>query len=266
MSHYHVGYPMFDYLCDGVYWDWEEEERNIGYSDENIFDEEKVNNEIIFSRKFSSSETYRTYHFFDLLISNISEIVKRYCKYENLTVDYAEVAKQKNVLKDIILVHIADLDLQFNLNDITKINTIIPDIYINKNRKSVYNRVGLIQNLLHELASEQKKDIADLDKEVMRKLLSLCRLHIAISDIRKKNINLIKRELIQNHFDSMDYSPPLYVTTLNKQYVQSWKKRHLKSLLHFCPEDVRLILRNLINLKQPFNKSAVQEVIFYTNE
>lgn len=254
------------YLCDGVYWNWDAEQ-DVELSKENDFASEYVTQmaeaeEVAFSKNFSSSEAYRSHHFFEVLTANIPYIANRYCRYENLSKDYAEVAMQKNVLKDIAFVHATDLGINFTLKHIKKLDEIVLNIYNNTPRNSVYNRVGTLQHFLHECTLEQGNKIDCLNREVMRKLLSLCRLHIAISDVRKKNIDLIKDELIKNNLDSKEHSQTPYVIMLNRQYIQNWKQRHLRSLLHFCPLVERNTLKGLINLKQPFNNAAVQEVLF----
>ncbi|EGX6964349.1 hypothetical protein JGJ17_003592 [Vibrio alginolyticus] len=267
--------PMYYYLGDGIYWNWDrvqdDELQDVEISREDV-ERSKADDlaskyeiqmaEEAFSKSFSSSEAYRSYHFFNVLISNMSYIANRYCQYESLSKDYAEVAMQKDVLKDILFVHATDLGINLTLNHIKKLDEIVLDAYNNKNRNSVYNRVGTLQRFIHQCSLDEGKQIDYLDREVMRKLLSLCRLHIAISDVRKKNIDLIKGELIQNNFDSKHNSSVPYVKMLNRKYIQHWKKRHLRSLLHFCPEAERWTLKELINLKQPFDKVAVQRVIF----
>ncbi|MFM2608298.1 hypothetical protein AAFX30_11790 [Vibrio chagasii] len=259
--------PMYYYLSDGVYWNWDAEdsvERSI--EDRHVPDYKKlIAKEIAFSKSFTCSEAYRSHHFFKLLASNMPYMANRYCQYECLSKDYAEVAMQKNVLKDIVFVHSTSLGLSFTLDHIKTLGVIVTDIYTNTSRNNVYNRVNTLQSFIHKCTLEEGKDVSNLDKQVMRKLLSLCRLHIAISDIKKGSFELIKDELIQNNLDSKANSHPPYVTMFKKQYVPNWKKRHLKSLLHFCPEHERVVLRGLISLKQPFTIEAVQEVIFNKN-
>ncbi|MFH0257076.1 hypothetical protein ACGRL8_08495 [Vibrio rumoiensis] len=256
--------PTYYYLSDEVYWDWDAEQDVEGAftAEQEIIMAE----EVIFSKRFNSSEAYRTHHFFDILDSNMPYIATRYCRYEGLSKDYSEVAMQNNVLKDIIFIHAIDLSINFTLEHIVKLNDIVLNIYHNKNRKSVYNRVGTLQHFLHKCTAENGKKVESLDREVMRKLLSLSRLHIAISDIRKKNIDLIKDELLQNHLDLKKDSPSPYVVMLNRQYIHHWEKRHLKSLLHFCPQVERSTLKGLLNLKQPFNNDSVQEILFLRNK
>ncbi|MFA0553875.1 hypothetical protein AB4538_23850 [Vibrio lentus] len=253
-----------DYLCDGVYWNWDSEQDLEPSSEDDLTsqDEIKMIEEVTFSESFSSSEAYRSHHFFGILTSNLPYMANRYCRYENLSKDYAEVAMQKNVLKDIAFVHATNLGINLTLKHIKKLDEIVMDIYNNTPRYSVYNRVGTLQHFLHECTLEQGKKIDCLDRDVMRKLLSLCRLHIAISDIRKKNIDLIMDELIKNNLDSNKNSLTPYVSKLNRQYITNWKQRHLRSLLHFCPLVERQILKGLINLKKPFNNAAVQYVLF----
>ncbi|MFS1940441.1 hypothetical protein BCU90_11070 [Vibrio lentus] len=256
--------PMYYYLSDGVYWNWDAKQdvelsRGDGLTSEY---EAQIAEEIVFSKSFTSSEAYRSHHFFKVLTSNMPYMANRYCQYENLSKDYAEVAMQKNVLKDIVFVHSTNLSISFTLAHIKKLDVIVLDIYNNINRNTVYNRVGTLQSFLHECTLAQGKQISRLDIEVMRKLLSLCRLHIAISDVRKKSIDLIKEELFQNNLDSKGNSHSPYVSMLKKQYIPNWKKRHLRSLLHFCPQVEREVLKGLISLKQPFNNVAVQEIIF----
>ncbi|MGR5318500.1 hypothetical protein [Vibrio sp. PNB22_2_2] len=255
--------PMYYYLSDGVYWDWDAEQGDLTSEHET---EKAIAEEIVFSKSFNTSEAYMSHHFFEILTSNIPYISHRYCRYEGLSKDYAEVAMQKHVLKDIVFVHAADLGIKFTLNHIKNLDAIALNIYNNTNRNSVYNRVGTLQRFLHECVLDNGKQVEHLDREVMRKLLSLSRLHIAISDIRKKNIDLIKDELLQNHLDSKKNAPTNYVEMMNRQYIKNWNKRHLRSLLHFCPQVEREILKGLLNLKQPFNNDAVQEVIFQRNK
>ncbi|EGU0150145.1 hypothetical protein JFQ72_004391 [Vibrio parahaemolyticus] len=254
--------PTYYYLCDGVYWNWDAAQKEEDALIEERATQMAIDEEVAFSKSFSSSEAYRSHHFFEVLTSNMPYIANRYCRYEGLSKDYAEVAMQKNVLKDIVFVHATDLDINFTLNHIKKLDEIVLNIYNNTNRNSVYNRVGRLQRFLHECILENGKPIEYLDREVMRRLLSLSRLHIAISDVRKKSIDLIKDELIQNNLDSKDNSPIPYVVMLNRQYIQNWKKRHLRSLLHFCPQVERNTLKGLLNLTQPFNTEAVLEVLF----
>ncbi|MDH1316216.1 hypothetical protein N5C36_19280 [Shewanella xiamenensis] len=251
--------PDYYYLCDGVYWNWDLENHTENRTN---YDELKRAEEVTFSKSFRSSEAYRLHHFFEILTSNMRYMANRYCQYEILPKDYAEVAIQKTVLKDIVYKHATALGISLSLNQINNLDGIVLNIYQNKGRDSVYNRVGVIQALLHSWTLEEGLKIEELDRELMRRLLSLCRLHIAISDIRKKKINLILDELIRNNLDAKESSANAYVAMLNRNYIPSWRKRHLKSLLHFCPREDRRVLKGLLNLKQPFNNVAVQEVIF----
>lgn len=256
--------PDYYYLCDGVYWNWDLENNTDIREEEPLTSsyENRFTDEISFSKKFSSSEAYRAHHFFEVLSSNMRYAANRYCQYESLSKDYAEVAMQKNILKDIVFVHATALGLNLALNYIKTLDEIVLNTYKNKKHNSVYNRVAVLQLFIHKCTLEEGKRIEHLDREMMRKFLSLCRLHIAISDIRKKNINFIKDELVQNFLEAKENPPINYITMLNRKHIQNWKKRHLKSLLHFYKPKERKILKRLINLKQPFSNTEVQEVIF----
>ncbi len=119
---------------------------------------------------------------------------------------------------------------------------------------------------MHAFTLDAGNDLNVLDREVMRRLLSLCRLHIAISDLKKKDLDLIKVELVQNKLASEEINESPYIKMFNRKHIPYWKKRHLKSLLHFSKQEDRIILRGLLNLKQPFSFADVQNVLSKTEK
>lgn len=257
-------YDISDYyLGDGVYWDWDRANPQEDYElDPPVEDKELADmlKEVEFAQILNSWEAARLHHFFEILCSNIPNIAERYCQYEGLAKDYAEVAMQRDVLKDIAFVHASKLEINFAFHHITRLNELVLTIYDNANRRNVYDRVGTLQRFFHECALETGKRVEDLDREIMRRFLSLSRLHIAISDARKKNLDIIKDELTQNYWAEKYTSVPPYVKLLNRQYIKNWKKRHLRSLLHFCPEAARVALKDLLNLTQPFDIEALEKI------
>ena len=266
------GNNIFHYLCDGIYCDinadyeyeqklLENEELMARHKKER---EEEKNKLIDTSLLFIDSECFRNYIFFQKFNDNKDYIVKRYCKYEGLPPDYADVAIQKHVLKDIIISHIRRLNLAISIDEIKSLDGLISEIYSNKKRLNVYSRVGKIQKFIHKLEeSNSLSTTHQLNSVIISRLLSLTRLHISLHDASRNDISIIKNELIKNNeeIDKLGDAIPIYVYKNKKKFIESWKRRHLKSLFHFLPEDIRQKLLKILKLKQPFSCNQIIDIV-----
>lgn len=271
------------YLCDGVYaswWLWETEVYVWG--PESIFWETEDNNQDkhdevrdsaelkemakllerqnleykrrikILSLTVGTAEAFRQNLFNDVLRRGLQSMAIRYCDYENLPSDYAEVALQKFILADSIEQHLKMQSITLSEREFNELAGIVANLYKNKNNKNIYSRVGEIQHYVHLKAKKYLGNHGELklNSEIMRKLLSLSRLHLNIVDLKKSNIDVIINELKVNHQTrGRKIDPfPNYLLKAGKRFIKNWKVRHLRSLLFFATRDERDFLQKLLKM------------------
>ncbi len=202
---------------------------------------------------FESNLSIRNYLVKKILINNEKYMIRRYAKKENLPIKYSIVAEQKEAL-DILLKNFLKQVARINLNENirTDIQQIIHATYENKENNTAYQRVGFIRSYIYETVKKQYgSDLGcDLPPEPTRCLLSACRLHFNLFDIRKNNLEYLKSQIALNESQyNIEMKAPLLLRhkNSNKKVTPHWKAQHMNTLLYFNDESSRKVINAILN-------------------
>jgi len=219
----------------------------------------------LLSQKVKSAKEFRQLIFNIVLNDGLKRMALRYCKFENLPSDYSEAALQKNILVDVIDRHIKNLGIVLSQIEIDELTRLVIQLYSNEKNKNIYSRVTEVQLFVHSKAIIHLGDGGDLklNTEIMRKLLSISRLHLNIADIKKGNISLIINELKINKLqrDSKQESFPNYLYKVEKRYIKNWTVRHLRSIFYFAKPEERNLLQKLLKVKDSLSIDDLIELL-----
>ena len=116
-------------------------------------------------------------------------ILNRYFNKERLPKDYYFLVQNKGALNILLSRLFTKLLGELNVNIQKKIEDICELIYINELLRTPYSRVGDIQKIIHEVVDHELgyEFHKQLDKEVIRVFLSICRLHINFYDFKYRD-------------------------------------------------------------------------------
>jgi len=188
-----------------------------------------------------------------LINDGLDRMICRYAQKENLSLEYVEIAQQKNCLSILIngfLKKFGNYALTKEL--IIQVNNIIEDIYINDELEIVYKRVSKIQKFLHGKIDEKHGKASHLNIPVkpIKDLLSASRLHLNIYDIKYKDINSLLYLFCRSKeaSDAELAKPSKIALAKNKRYVKNWQVRHMKSLIYLFPQLDRSKIHRIMNL------------------
>ena len=192
---------------------------------------------------------------------NLDDMIIRYAEIESLPKEHVKIVKLNNCLEILIkgfFKKVGGFVLTSNLID--EIDSFIESIYINDDLKIVYERVSEIQRFIHENIDFKYGSNAHqkLPVKHIKNLLSASRLHLNIYDIKYMDscplILLIERsneastaEKINNKKISLPKG---------KKYIKNWRVRHMRPLLYFNYESVKIKIQNIYELddKLPINE------------
>lgn len=163
----------------------------------------------------------------------VSEILKsavsRFCQLENLPNNFISCSWDRASFESIISQYLMALGVNFGVIQREELKKFLNSVFRNTREFSIYDRVGLLRDFVVSLKGTQ-----ELDKELMRQLLSISRLFINVIEFKNqsphylyKQIQLIKAEEERERMLSL----PSY---RGKKFVKNWKVRHLRSLLDYA--------------------------------
>lgn len=219
---------------------------------------------------FKSNLSIRN-HLVNVILANDEKyMVRRYSQKENLPFKYSLVAEQKEGLDILIknfLKQIARIALNENIR--AEIHELIQNIYENEGNKTAYQRVALIKSYIYEaVKSKYGSDIGcDLPSNPTRCILSACRLHLNLFDIRKNNLDYLKKQIILNksQYNTEMNTPIISIhDNSNKKITQHWKAQHMKTLLYFNHESSRKVIGSILNLNVKLERVDYLESILST--
>jgi hypothetical protein len=179
------------------------------------------------------------------IISNklLDSAIKKYCYMEKIPQSLAFSTWDLTNLLCIVQQYIDALDASFQIEDKSRLRILVKSILINEMSDSVYERVGYMRSFINKLNCKKA-----LDKELMRQLLSICRLFINILDINSRDIHYIKNQINKNKFlieKEMESSLPSY---RGKKFIKNWKVRHLRDIIEYAPLSGQSAYNELLGL------------------
>jgi hypothetical protein len=245
---------------------WYEEDREYRQRRQNEKERKKYTLKVkLLSQKVKTAEEFRQLLLKIVLDDRLKSMALRYCEFEKLPSDYSDVALQKNVLVGVIDQHIKKLGIVLSQIEIDELTMLVIQLYNNEENKNIYSRVTDIQSFVHSKAKIYLGDGGELklNTEMMRKLLSISRLHLNIADIKKGNISLIINELKINkqQRESKQESFPNYLYKAEKRYIKNWKVRHLRSIFYFAMPEERELIQNLLKVKDSVSIDGLIELL-----
>lgn len=133
---------------------------------------------------------------------------------------------------------------------------------------TAYERTGLIQSAIHEIAREAfgPSGHQRLDRESMRTLLSLARLHFSAAELKAigglddlRDLDQLYATARRDLEDESLRAPPV-----GGRRIKNWRSRHLYPLPHLFPYSVRYALARA--LQEPGGNQASPERSVLVNE
>lgn len=177
----------------------------------------------------------------DILKLGQNYAIGRYARWENLPYEAAATAIYPNGIRALLYQYFASEEILRKSNYRPRLSKAIKDALEDKELVAYY-RTRFIQTAIHQLANADgnpKGHIA-LDKNNIRNILSLCRLHFA-------NMECNVSHLSQLHEVSLRYKQARNLVSKGgalKQIatgstISNWELRHLHTLTYFYPYAIR---------------------------
>lgn len=189
----------------------------------------------------------------------LSSLIKRYRLQVGLSLSYVEIAKLDNAL-EILIKSILKKYNYIMLKELTnEIDEFVSILRYNVFEDIIYDRVNSIQKFIHEKV-QQKNGIDSHKKMIikdMRNVLSACRLHLNLQDM--KNMDIYKFNLLwKKNKKSMEneLNNPALPEIFSGNYIPNWKYNRMSLLTDLLsPRDLNTIETiNIINKKLERNK------------
>lgn len=219
---------------------------------------------------FESNLSIRNHLVKRTLVNDEKYMIRRYAQKENLPQKYSLVAEQKeglDILLKNFLKQIARIDLNERIR--AEIHDLIQKTYENEGNKTAYQRVGLIRSYIYEtVKSKYGSDIGcDLPSSPTRCILSACRLHLNLFDIRKNNLEYLKSQISLNESQyNIEMQTPLLSMhkKSNKKIIPHWKAQHMKTLLYFNNKSSREVIDSILNLDVKLERANYLDSVLFT--
>ncbi len=111
-----------------------------------------------------------------------------------------------------------------------------------------YNRTGLLQAALHRIADDFPihPGGGSLERERMRVILSLARLHFSTLELRLMSIEELRLLLVIYDTERAAAGQDETRVTTNGRLIRAWRQRHVQPLLSFYPYVIRHGLRRAL--------------------
>ena len=146
------------------------------------------------NQKFSHQDIFAIIYKMNVM-DDKDNILNRYFEKERLPKDYYYLVQNKGALNILLSRLLTKYLGELNVKIQKEIEDICDSIYVNELLRTPYSRVGDIQKLIHEVV-DYKMGYGfhnQLDKEVMRVFLSVCRLHVNFYDFKYRDYIYFKK-------------------------------------------------------------------------
>lgn len=193
--------------------------------------------------------------------------VARYAHLENLSYSSAITATFPHGIRALLNQYMAG---EPTLADPYR-RKVVPRIFhsaISAPGLTAYDRAGLVRQSLHQhaIATEGPKGHLRLDRDGMRDMLSLCRLHFTVHECHVRSIS---------EFQALNRRYELARTAtarecdqgqaMNGEFIRNWRMRHLHPLTFFFPYSIRnslsrAVLHATVSRTPPDRTTAVNEL------
>ncbi len=188
----------------------------------------------------TQGESTKTATFFLSRTYTYEKIFKKYAEKEKLPSELMAIIKENNCFKLLTQLFarnfLKKIISEEDIHDLQKLSSMI---YMNIGFESAYSRTGLFQKYLHQLTSKylDRTAINRIPSELMRMILSACRLHISYFD--ELNFTITELKCIHDKTEqdlnsaisnkrSIFFVEDIDLSHLpNKRYIKNWKIRHL---------------------------------------
>jgi len=162
--------------------------------------------------------------------------IDKYVEKEELPIIFVDMAKQKDglyiILKNFFIKNCNFTPYSDLVNDVI---TFTKYIYTDVNDKIVYDQVSIIQKFIHTKVQEDQGKNAhlNLNKLLMKNILSACRLHLEIHYFKYKDIDLLleQNSITEKEANTEIYNPKKRILLPTQKYVPIWrvKGNHIRS-------------------------------------
>lgn len=129
-----------------------------------------------------------------------------------------------------------------------------------KDGMTAYSRTALLQAALHRVADDTPTHPggARLDRERMRVMLSLARLHFSTIELKLMSIDELRLLLTTYEAERATAGRDETRITTNGRLIRGWRQRHIQSLVNLYPYAIRHGLRRaLVHQAGSFDRTAL---------
>lgn len=180
-------------------------------------------------------------------------IIKRYAHRERLPAEFTSAAGRSDAIPILIKSFLRKVLRVFPRQDLAnEILALSSELHHNCEKKTVFDRVGVIQAYIHRKADETNGAGAHLDlpNGIIRHVLSSCRLHLSIQDMFGQSITywsvVWDAEVARSQEEAAN--PKAGFIPVGKRRTKYWRVPQMKPLTHFSSRKCRGILNELAKL------------------
>ncbi|MGR0279506.1 hypothetical protein ACUM5Y_10705 [Marinomonas dokdonensis] len=254
-----------NYLCDGVYGGPFKDEIEGDEFSAKILNKEDFNN-IFYRISLNDDLSYSPLELLDSIFKKIltPEVIRltlvRYCRSESISTSYSRVFGGGYNISDVVSSNLNGFCIFDSVISIKELSDFFEMLGCEKDL-TPYEKVGEVQRKIHhEYDVRNGRDsYLKMDKEVMRKTLSIIRLHFLKCEVERIDLKSFIMLLDRNLKKSKEVRNivPGYVEKSNSVYVESWGARYQHTLYFYLPENYRKFINKLIRLSKTKDKNDI---------
>ena len=200
-----------------------------------------------------------------------SYAIARYARWEHLDYSLALTATLPHGIRALVNQFLAAESITHTRYTDASIRTVLDPNQADG--MIAYNRTGLLQAAIHRIADDTRRhswaaraadDISThlggrrLDRERMRVMLSLARLHFSTLELRLMTIDKLRLLLAMYETERAAAGQDETRITTNGRFIRSWRRRHIQPLLNLYPYAIRHGLsRTLAHGEDSFDRAAL---------
>lgn len=206
-----------------------------------------------------------------LLLDNLDYMIFTYTKKESLPNSFMYISKQNSCISILIKGVLKKYKFIMDINIAKEIDELEKEIYINKDKLIVYDRVGIIQKFIHNKMNKKygKNGYLKLSAILMKNTLSALRLHLNIHDIKKLGIKKLIETIKQSEKISINEEKhPFKIKYDGSVSLENSKRiRDIKSLIDFSYFNVSKKVYDISELKENISIEIFKDEVIsiYTN-
>jgi hypothetical protein len=223
-----------------------------------------------------TSETIRL-----MIVDEVNYIIKRFGRRERIPQPYLNIILEDQSLESFIKGFLSKcIGIWLNDSIVEEVNNFSDELKENSKLETVFDRVGKIQNFIHNKAIFLADDesFKKLPREKMRILLASSKLYLSLFDCyRHKNrfrLNIeysgLRKLGVPNHYFGYLFNKSLLMAELEKGYpnivepfngnfIEHWNVRYKKPISYYCSGGMRKRIESIKCLSSDLDILEIKE-------